>query len=529
MSRWRKSIGRLLVVLWSAASCACAASGEEASRLHPVDVAEFIVNADEGVTLRFSVSLEGCDPGMPYVVRDYAGAEEYRGVVKCSRDLTTVELPTKFHRGYHEINFAETGSTYGVVALDRLSEPVSGFFGIDTALSYLESSPGNRSQFVAQLKRLGIGAVRDRINWNELHPSQGEWEGRSGHQFDSLRQLYAGAKIKVLDVLHDLPARPGNYFPASAADVASLSQIAGHWGKVWNGVEISNEPDHNQLYDSLSPGAQRTYQRQYADYASRVSKTLSVEFPGVPTVGGAFAYALAAGKADSSGFARSVAAAGLLASVDAISFHTYDDPIALQRDIDSFRDWLRRSGSPNMPLWITESGWSWRRGPGRPPLDQDQASALQIAAKALVAYAMGVQRYYAFVYPYYEEKNKNFGMTGRDRTPLRSLAAYEQVAKTLSGAQPLTTLGDAWSGNGLTGLFKTPSGNVMVIYAGRAQSNSACVEMPFKPIRVEGIDGRLLGADKTVCVEDGLVYVWVDGNDVPDARAVVDALARRSR
>jgi hypothetical protein len=510
----------LVILSMSMVVCACSVANGEASTLQPVDVSQFIVPAEESVGLEFQADAQFCHAGVAYVVQDYVGAEEGKGVVHCNPGSTVLELPLKLHRGYHEIRFPAANATYGVIALDQVNDPVSNFFGVDTAFSYLESSPRNRSQFVNQLKRLGIGSVRDRINWNELRPDQGAWNGSGQHQFDDLRQLYAKAGIKVLDVLQGLPEGPATYFPSSATTVAAVSQMAAHWGKVWSGVEVANEPDHNPIYDKLTRGERSTYQLQYADYASLVSKDVKRSAPDVPIVGGAFAYALTGGKLDSSKFASGVTAVGLLRSVNAISFHTYVDAMALQRDIASFKDWLHRSGAANMPLWITESGWPWKRGPGRPSLDQDQTSALQIAGKAVMAYGMGIQRYYAFVYPYYEEKAKNFGMTGKERTPLRSLASYEQVAKTLSGTSVLSLAGV--NDDGFGALFKTPVGVVMVVYDKTGPQGSSWLSIPFPVLKAEGIDGRPLVVDGgKLSLADGLVYVWIADADVPKAKEIL--------
>jgi hypothetical protein len=511
----------VLVLLLSAASCACTVSGGEAPSLRPLDVSQFIVPAETRISLQLSMDAGTCTANMAFIVKDYSGIEESRGTVHCKADDTMVELPISVRRGYHEVFFPEFKATFGVIALDRLGDAMPDFFGVDTAFSYLERSPASREQFIGQLSRLGIASVRDRITWSELHPEIGEWSGNGPHQFDALRQLYARAGIKVTDVLQGLPENPPSYFPSSSADEKTVSRMASQWGGVWGGVEVSNEPDHNRTYDKLSPKERGAYQSQYADYARMVSKGIRQGPAAVPVVGGAFAYALSGDKLDSSRFADGVAAAGLLRSVDAISFHTYVDPKTLQRDIDSFKAWLDRSGRADMPLWITEAGWPWKQGPGRPPLDQDQLSALQIAGKAVVAYGMGISRYYAFVYPYYEENGKNFGMSGRERTPLRSLAAYEQVAKVLSGARAISAF-HSLPGNGFGVLFETPKGVVMVMYETRSSDDTAEFSFPFPVLKVEGIDGRLL---KTVNgklpLTDGLVYAWISEADVVKAKEML--------
>ncbi|KLD63201.1 hypothetical protein Y882_12375 [Dyella japonica DSM 16301] len=511
----------MLVLLLAIASCACTVSGGEAPSLVPVDVAQFIVPAGSSVTLGFQADAAACQASIAYVVQDYVGAEESSGSAKCRAD-NTVELLVKLPRGYHEIRFTALNAAFGVIALHQLNERVSAFFGIDTAFSYLELSADKRAQFVGQLSRLGIMSVRDRISWNELQPDQQSWNGAGHHQFDDLRQLYSQHGIKVLDVLQGLPGDSADYFPSSKASVSMISEMAGRWGKVWNGVEIANEPDHNRVYDKLSPAEQSQYQRQYASYASLASKEIKDVVPAARVVGGAFAFALSGDKLDSSKFADGIAAAGLTQSVDAISFHTYVEPKTLRRDIGTYRDWLLRSGVPDMPLWITEAGWPWKRGPGRPPLDQDQASALQMAGKAVVAYAMGIERYYPFVYPYYEEKEKNFGMTGKERTPLRSLAAYAQAAKALSGSSAISSLGNL-SEDGVGALFKTPNGAVLVIHQKESSGSRPWLSVPFPVAKCEGIDGRdLKMVDGRVPLTDGLVYVWISDADIAKAKDMLE-------
>lgn len=520
MRRRRTCKQGLLVVFLSAGFCACTVAGSDAPRLTPVDASQFIAPAGVSVDLQFVMNLGQCNPAVEYVVQSYSGAQESRGSASCESQGDVLKLPLRFHRGYHEILFPALGACFGVVAVDNLGEGLSDFFGVDTAFSFLERSPVYREQFIGQLSRLGINQVRDRINWNELHPEREDWNGGAGHGFDDLRQKYAKASIKVLDVLQDLPENSKGYFPASEALSVTASRIPGRWANIWSGVEVSNEPDHNRLYDGLSADERRNYQRQYVDYALSVTKVLKKGAPDLTVVGGAFAYALAGDRLDSTKFAEGIAAAGLLRFVDAISFHTYVDPKTQYRDIGSFTAWLARSGAPDKPLWITEAGWPWKRGPMRPPLDQDQASAQQTAAKAIIAYALGVTRYYAFVYPYYEENDKNFGMSGKERTPLRSLAAYEQVAKTLSGARALIPA--IVKGDGFAALFDSPKGAVMVVYKKQDPQKGSWLDVPFPVLDAQGIDGRHLEVRSgKVSFDDGLVYLWIPDAVLANAREML--------
>ena len=138
-------------------------------------------------------------------------------------------------------------------------------------------------------------------------------------------------------------------------------------------------------------------------------------------------------------FLDNAANCGLLDSVDVFSFHTYGRAPEMQGLVDNYRAWLKAHDREAMPLWITECGRPWPKGPDRPPAEPDMISALDITMKAIEARCCGIERYFAFVYPFYEEQQQNFGMMGRLGTPLRSMAAYVRAASLLAGK---TYLGD---------------------------------------------------------------------------------------
>jgi hypothetical protein len=178
--------------------------------------------------------------------------------------------------------------------------------------------------------------------------------------------------------------------------------------------------------------------------------------------------------------------------------------------VGKYRDWLAAHSRPDMPLWITECGRPWKRGPGRPPVDQDAASALDITRKAVEARACGIARYFAFVYPFYEENDNNFGMMDRHGTPLRSFAAYAQAARALGGKQYLGDLGlsDALPA---ARVFGDERETVAVVAAG-ADGKPAKIAVGLPVSRIEGLDGRQLAAtaEGEVPLTDGLAYVWLE-------------------
>ena len=125
--------------------------------------------------------------------------------------------------------------------------------------------------------------------------------------------------------------------------------------------------------------------------------------------------------------------------------------------------------------------------------------------------ACGVARYFPFVYVYYEEGQKNFGMMGREATPLRSMAAYAACIQALSGKKYLGGIAGLGASVELARVFGSPSDAecVAVIYTGTVAPN-ATIPFPIKAAHVAGADGRTLTFDNgTLPVPDGLTYVWI--------------------
>ena len=134
-----------------------------------------------------------------------------------------------------------------------------------------------------------------------------------------------------------------------------------------------------------------------------------------------------------------------------------------------------------MPLWITECGRPWSRGPDRPPIAEDQTSALDIVMKGVEARACGVARYFPFVYPFYEENSNNFGMTDRRGTPLRSLAAYAQMIRVLANQRYLGDLRQNEPGISRARVFGDDHQTIAVLYSGKASRASGAASRPAHP------------------------------------------------
>ena len=477
--------------------------------------AGFITPGEEGALRWRLISGETTDP-VAYRVLDYAGKRVAEGRLR-RVDETRWETTLRPDQGYFEIELPASGQRFGVVCLPAWNDEPDHFFAIDGALSWLVTDASSREMLIRAAHRIGIAMVRERLSWGAVNPDRERWDWQGTRGYDTIRNVYRKAQVPILEMAHDSPHWLGlvGKYPHDLVGAAdSWTEVAGRWQAGWGGVEIWNEPDI--FFGGNLPAD------QYAAVAKAVSFAVSRAAVSVPLVGGVMAL-------PNRDFLETCGQSGLLDRIDAFSFHTYDRAMDVERIVTGYRQWLRKYGHPAMPLWLTECGRPWLTGPDRPPIDQDQASALDITMKGVESNACGVDRYFAFVYPFFEENTQNFGMMDRRGTPLRSMAAYAQMIRILARKQ---YVGDLWSNVPAlkrARVFSDGEQDVVVLYTGRPGASES-LSIGKGALYIEGIDGRRLmpRTDGSIPVPDGLSYVWLD-RDAVDARLIADTAASRLR
>lgn len=467
--------------------------------LRPERAESLFVEPGQAAVLRWRVERDLPSGEIRYTIRDFHDREAGTGTAE-RPDAKTVAATVTLAQGYYEIEFAGIGQRFGVVALPKSSPPPDAFFCIDSAMSWLVRDGELRESLVSILSRSGVAMSRERLNWGEIQPTRErfDWQGRNG--YETVRQLHAEQGVPVLEMFHN--ATPwsgmvGKYPEDLIGTEAAWREITRRWRKTWGALEVWNEPDI--FFGDLLPAD------QYVALVKTLGYAVDREAADLTLVGGVMAHY-------HRGFLDTAAQCGMLDGVDVFSFHTYDRAARMEELIGKYRDWLAAHGRPDMPLWITECGRPWKRGPGRPPVEQDVASALDITRKAVEARACGIARYFAFVYPFYEENDNNFGMMDRHGAPLRSFAAYVQAARALGGKQ---YLGDLRLSDSLPAarVFGDDRETVVVVAAG-ADGKPAKIAVGLPVSRSEGLDGRPLAATAAgeVPLSDGLAYVWLERN-----------------
>ena len=490
-----------------------------AATFTPIDVGAFFVIPDQTAVLRWRMESGELGGPIEYVVRDYRDETVDSGRVKIAGD-GTVELTVKLSQGFYDVELPVAKQRFGVISLPEFRGRKDPFFCIDSALSWLEHNNGVREGLIRGLQHCGVAMSRERLNFGHISPAKEEWNWEGPLHYETVRKLHEKHGVAVLEMFHDATAwsgRVGKYPEDLVGTSRAWGQIARRWQSTWGAMEIWNEPDIH-FGDHLPAD-------QYAALVKAVAYGFSRQGIDTPLVGGVFA-------SYNRPFLDNAARNGLLDCVDVASFHTYGRAPQMVDLVGKYRSWLRAHGRETMPLWITECGRPWKRGPDRPPVDQDAESALDITMKAVEARVAGIARHFPFVYPFYQEHEWNFGMMGRRATPLRSMAAYAQMIRAMAH---MRYLGDLKCGDEAiqrARLFGDDRHAIAVVYTGQT-SAKAKVKLDLPVLRAEAIDGRPLQLDSgtmvsgtMVPIPDGLTYVWL-ARDRLDDRLQTDTPAMR--
>lgn len=456
------------------------------------DPIETVVAADAPVRIRLAAASAA---EIAWTVADWSGAPGMSGHATAGGDgVAAVEL--RLPAGWHEL--IASGQRFGIIAAD----PAPGgradpFFAVDAAMSWLVPDAQRRTALAGMAARLGLAMARERLSWNAVEPAAGRFDGVAHHRNDDMRATWGGAGMPLLEVFHEAPAwlgRSSGDYPADLAAAArSWSALGRRWAATTAAVEVWNEPELDGFSHGGAPEHLVALTRAAA-WGLRGAAPQVLVGGGVVTTGA------------SSGFRRRLWDAGLLATSDVLSFHDYTDPRQLEGRVLRLRRELAAVGEPAMPLWITESGRPWPRGPDRPERAADVVSAVAIAMRAVESRACGIARHFAFVLPFYPESVNNFGLTGRDGSPLRCLAAYSHLARRLAG---LPYRGDlAVPGAVRARVFGDAARSVAVVWLGDPEAARSWTP-GFAYAAAFGLDGRRLsaGADGALPAADGVVVL----------------------
>lgn len=495
----------------------------------PINVTQFWVEPNEPTVFKFESESDALSGA--FVVKTTDGATFCEG--EGTRDGKTLTVAATLPQGFWEIEFPETGQSFGVASIpafwadptkpenrqdgqatgsgkdgERIRDP---FFGIDAATTWLVGSDAARDDLLFNARRMGIATYRERVLWGLTESTEGQIDVNADRRADFVRQTAKKYDVPVLELIHDAPGwtgRVGQKYPSDLTKTAdSWARIAERWAPTWNSIEVWNEPDI--FFGGNLPAD------QYVPILKAVGQEYGRRGVETPVVGGVIA-------AFRDAWMDSAAENGMLDACDIFSFHSYSRAPEMVGVCLRYQRWLDKFGASGKPTWITECGRPWKRGTDRPNREADLESAIDVAQKGVVCKAFGFEAYFPFVYPFYEENDNNFGMSDRSNAPLRSIVGYAQSIRRLAGKDCVgewaldgenAEIGQ--NGEGLSTVQRsfvfadpTTGERVAVLYS-PTRAPGRVVKTPLAPTFAERITGETVApnADGAFDFADGFLFV----------------------
>ncbi|MFE7408506.1 hypothetical protein [Isoptericola sp. NPDC057559] len=294
-------------------------------------------------------------------------------------------------------------------------------------------------QVDALMAPLGAGTMREGPSWDTVETSPGVYEFPA--LFDAqVAAAKARGERPLVILAYFSRWYDGGKTPSSPEGIAAYARYAAaaaaHYGPDVD-YEVYNEFNH-----TFNTGACGTTAACYLDLLAPAADAIHAAAPGARVVGPVTAGA----RWD---FMEDLFALGGLAYLDAVSYHTYDFPVAPEGRTEAGVATLRAlideyAPGKDIPIWLSEHGWTTTTGG-----TTEQQQAAYVVRSAALLQAAGVERVV-----YYElidsganraEPEHNFGLTrlpAAGATALTPKPAYPALAtfNRLTAGRTLTTL-----------------------------------------------------------------------------------------
>jgi hypothetical protein len=366
------------------------------------------------------------------------------------------------------------------------------------------------------LQQSDSNVVRVDISWSSLELSaKGAYDLTGyGAKVDRFMNDAARRGIKVIGTLYTTPcwasSAPASvkhscsgswwgrgvqyYPPTSASDYADAAAwVAGRWGSKMAALEVWNEPNLSNSFNSAAPAA------DYARILEAAYPRVKLAAPLLPVLGPAMAFS-------DGDFLEQLYAQGIQGSFDGLSFHPYNewraptDPwqtewrkYSYRTGVEWIHDILAAHGDGLKKLWFTELGWS----SCLPGSDRWCVTGNQQAQFIPDSLRIIRDRWdfvdAAVIYNLRDkgttltDRESSFGMVKRDFTPKPSWLAFKSVVAELGGARPVPI--NAGPTVALTSPVPLGSFTSNACMAAQARDDSDVTKVEFR------FDGKLVATD----------------------------------
>jgi hypothetical protein len=174
---------------------------------------------------------------------------------------------------------------------------------------------------------------------------------------------------------------------------------------------------------------------QIADYARAVRAGLKAADPSF-RIGGPGLYSIRIRDL------TAIEEGGLLESLDFLDMHAYVGGTPPEgefvRKIEMLRDWLAAHGRADMPVYLTEFGWTAAEGTWQPPVDR-ATQARYVARSLALAWSQGIDAlvYFALDFKHKKAGEAAFSLIGPDGRPEAGYSAFAAISRHFAASEPI--------------------------------------------------------------------------------------------
>ncbi len=377
--------------------------------------------------------------------------------------------------GYYELNCGGAMATFGIIAARTDEDPPDGPLAVDGATAWL-SGADQREPIAKMLRRMGIGWMRERLNWGQVNPQQGtvEWG-----KYQTVADVLSANGVRNYQIFHDSPGwtHPGKETrnPDDLRHVYEFCRdAAAHFEGDILAWEPWNEPDIF-FFDQLG------------DKYSGIQKAAYLGFKaGKPDVN-VLQCSLCRGK---SRFSDSIFESGIADYFDTFNFHTYSPIDGYVETLDMWMEMTRDYGVEERPVWLTEAGIRLQHADDEDLTpEQERGQAEFVPRSFAISLAASVDKHFFFVLPHYPERGVQFGAMHPDATPRPALLAIATAVRLMGEGKYLGKLAmEACEGY----VFDSGSERVAVVWA----EEETELDLPMEDgARVVDVVGRVVEGD----------------------------------
>lgn len=370
--------------------------------------------------VRFTLNMNG---EIPYTVQDYFGETVLSGQTGADGTLELGTMESGHYALY--LNGVDVREFSVVRAPENRRNNDNSPFASDMASVFLVDE-ADVAGYARAAYLAGIRQIRERMRWGNANPAEGVYTYDS---HDAYYEPFAEYGIKILNMYHSAPefvkqdteVLPDDLFAA----YRFAKDAAAHYEGIINAWEIWNEPDIGftagtetaDKYASLLKAMSIGYRDSGAD--------VDVALGGIAYEPGAYVEQLM--KNDAGKY------------FDIYNYHVHRE-VRGGLNVNSYpgnykahTQLMEEYDLTEKPVWVTEAGMfiPYENGSQDLTLQQQKTSARYLATSAVEGLASGEELHYWFVFPYYEEGNRNLGSFSSKNTPYASYNAAAAVTDAL--------------------------------------------------------------------------------------------------